>query len=250
MDYAFAAIALGFCATLLVGLSKTGVPGAAIPALLMMAEAFPGNEKLSVGAILPMLLLGDLFAVGYYRRHAQWNRLVGLFPYVAAGMVPGVVVLALVDDAQFKVVLGSLVLGLLAVEVGRQWYGWTHVPHRRWFVATMGILAGFGTAVGNAAGPVMSIYLISRGMRKEHFMGTWAWFFLIVNAVKSPVFGTLGVITAETLRYDLLVFPGVVAGALLGRRVFAVIPQRVFNPLVLLLAGLAALRMVGVSFWI
>ena len=250
MDYSLAAIVLGFCATLLVGLSKTGVPGVSIPAILMMAEAFSGNEKLSVGAILPLLLLGDLFAVGYYRRHTQWGRLLGLFPYVAAGMVPGVLVLVLVDHGQFKLVLGCLVLVLLAVEIGRQWYGWTHVPHSRWFVAMMGILAGFGTAVGNAAGPVMGIYLISRGMGKEHFMGTWAWFFLIVNLVKVPVFATLGVITPETLRYDLLVFPGVVAGALLGRRVFAVIPQRVYNPLVLLLAGVAALRMVGVSFWI
>jgi uncharacterized membrane protein YfcA len=244
MDYSLPAIVLGFCATALVGLSKTGVPGVSIPAILMMAEAFPGNEKLSVGAILPLLLLGDLFAVGYYRRHTQWSRLLGLFPYVAAGMVPGVLVLVLVDHGQFKLVLGSLVLALLAVEVGRQWYGWTHVPHSRWFVATMGMLAGFGTAVGNAAGPVMGIYLISRGMGKEHFMGTWAWFFLIVNLSKAPVFAALGMITPATLGFDLLVIPMVVVGALAGRRLLSIIPQKLFNGLVLVLAGAAALRLI------
>ena len=61
---------LGAIAAVLIGLSKTGVPGVSIPAILLMAEAFPGNEKLSVGAILPILLVGDVLAVGAYRQHA------------------------------------------------------------------------------------------------------------------------------------------------------------------------------------
>ena len=184
MDYDLTAYLLGLAAALLVGLSKTGIPGVAIPAIVFMTEAFAGNEKLSVGALLPVLLVGDLFAVGFYRRHAEWNRLGGLFPYVVAGMVPAAVVLLLVADQHFKLVLGWIVLALLGLEVGRQRFGWTGMPGRWWFVAVAGLLAGFGTTVGNAAGPVMSVYLISRGLPKEQFMGTWAWFFLIVNLAK------------------------------------------------------------------
>ena len=99
----------GALAAFLVGLSKTGVPGVAIPALLMMSEAFPGNEKLSVGAILPVLLVGDTFAVGFYRRHARWDRLIGLFPYVLLGMIPGLYVLLKVDHQQFKLAIILLV---------------------------------------------------------------------------------------------------------------------------------------------
>jgi hypothetical protein len=80
---------LSALAALLVGFSKTGLPGAAIPAVALMAEAFREDTKLSVGAMLPILLVGDSFALAYYRRHAHWARLWELFPYVLAGMVPG-----------------------------------------------------------------------------------------------------------------------------------------------------------------
>jgi uncharacterized membrane protein YfcA len=245
MGYDLTAYVLGIAAALLVGLSKTGIPGVAIPAILLMSEAFAGSEKLSVGALLPVLLVGDLFAVGFYRRHAEWSRLWALFPYVAAGMLPGLAVLLLVGDRHFKLVLGWIVLALLGLEVARQRFGWTGMPGRWWFVGGAGLLAGFGTTVGNAAGPVMSVYLISRGLPKERFMGTWAWFFLIVNLAKVPLFLTLGMITPGTLRFDLVVIPAVVVGALLGKRLFLIVPQRLFNSLVLILAGAAALRMVG-----
>ncbi|MHB8901930.1 MAG: TSUP family transporter [Thermoguttaceae bacterium] len=240
---------LGILAAILVGLSKTGVPGVSIPAILLMTEAYAGNAKFSVGAILPVLMVGDLFAVGYYRRHTQWDRLVGLLPYVAVGMVPGVYVLWNVDDQQFKLVLGLLVVALMAVEGARQRFGWTEMPHQWWFIATMGIAAGFGTVVGNAAGPIMSIYLISHGMFKTEFMGTWAWFFMIVNMSKLPLIGWMGMINADTLQFGLLLVPFVVLGALVGKRLFLLIPQKVFDPLILALALVTALRMVSAGIW-
>jgi uncharacterized membrane protein YfcA len=80
---------LAAIAAILVGFSKTGMPGAAIPAVALMAEAFRPQTQLSIGAMLPILLVGDLFALAYYRRHAHWSRLVELFPFVLIGMIPG-----------------------------------------------------------------------------------------------------------------------------------------------------------------
>lgn len=244
LSYVFGALA-----AILVGLSKTGVPGVSIPAILMMTEAFAGNEKLSVGAILPILLAGDAFAVACYRQHTQWDRLLRLLPYVVLGMIPGVYVLLNVDNRQFKLVLGILVIVLMAIEGGRQRFGWKDMPHQWWFVALMGLAAGFGTVVGNAAGPVMGIYLISMGMLKAEFMGTWAWFFMIVNLSKLPLFGSLGMITTETLLFSLALMPCLILGALIGKRLFLLIPQKVFDPLVLGLALIAAMRMVAGGLW-
>jgi len=53
--------------------------------------------------------------------------------------------------------------------------------------------------------------------------------------------------TTESLRYNLALAPAVVFGALVGRRLLAVIPQRVFTNLVLILAGLAAIKL-GAGF--
>jgi len=249
MQFTLESYLLGFAAALLVGLSKTGVPGVNLPAIVLMTRAFAGNEKLSVVAILPLLLVGDSFSVAFYRQHTEWRRLWGLFPYVAAGMIPGAVVLGLADDYQFKQLLGWLVLGLLALEVARQRFAWRDLPHRWWFSALMGALAGFTTMVGNAAGPIMGIYLISRGMGKEQFMGLWSWFFLIVNLAKLPILVTMkfawdvDLLVPVSPAFVAALLPMVAVGALVGRHLFDFISQRYFDPLVLGLAGIAAVRL-------
>ena len=234
----------GGLAALLVGFSKTGMPGAAIPAVALIAEAFRHDTKMSVGALLPLLIAGDLFALAFYRRHAQWDRLWKLVPFVALGMVPGYAALTFSDSDSLRVLIGALILALLAVELARQRFGCSALPDRVWLPATTGVLAGFGTTVGNAAGPVMSIYLVSSHLDKHEFLGTAAWFFFFVNLSKLPFFTVLGIITPGTLAFDLAAVPAVMVGAVVGATLLKHIPQVVFNALVLVLAGLAALRMI------
>jgi uncharacterized membrane protein YfcA len=243
-DFPVVSLLLGGAAALLVGVSKTGMPGAAIPAVALMAEVFREETKLSVGAILPILILGDVFAIAYYRRHADWKRLFELAPYVLLGMVPGYLVLWRIEGDALRVMLGSIILVLLVVQVASRRFGWQALTEHRWFAAATGILAGFGTTVGNAAGPVMSIYLVSKRLDKHQFLGTAAWFFFLVNVSKIPLFVTLGMITPQTLGFDLLLLPVAAGGAVLGLYVARKIPQAVFNVLVLVLAGAAAVRMV------
>lgn len=242
-DFGWTALGMGAAAALLVGFSKTGMPGAAIPAVALMADAFPEQTRLSVGALLPILLLGDLFALSYYRRHADWGRLIELVPYVLAGMLPGYWVLATVPDDNLRRLLGALILALLVVQLARHGYGWQPLPNRRWLIGTTGLLAGFGTTVGNAAGPIMSIYLVGQRLEKREFLGTAAWFFFLVNLSKIPGFVLLGMITRRTLAFDLMVLPVVVIGAVIGVLVLKRLPQHVFNRLVLSLAGVAAVRL-------
>ena len=247
MDSELNSAALGLIAAVLIGISKTGVPGVAMPAVLLVAEAFAGNEKLSLGAILPLLLLADVFAVRFYRAHTQWRRLLRLVPYVLVGMVAGTVALRTVDNLQFRRLLGWLILGLLLLEMARRRWQWTALSRHRVFVGLIGGLAGFGTVVGNAAGPAMSIYMISQGMPKQQFMGTAAWFFLLVNLSKVPIYLSLGVFAPATVRFDAIAIPMVIVGALLGKWLFPHIPQRLFDSLVLAFTAIAALRLIGID---
>jgi uncharacterized membrane protein YfcA len=118
------------------------------------------------------------------------------------------------------------------------------MPHRWWFTAAAGVVAGFGTAVGNAAGPAMTIYLVSNRLDKHEFIGTAAWFFFLVNLSKLLPFIGLGMITSVTIGFDLLLVPMVALGALAGLYLLPRIPQRAFDVLVLTLAGVAALHMI------
>ena len=61
----------GGLAAFLVGFSKTGVPGLGIVIVPLMVMIFPAKQ--SVGALLIMLIVGDLFALGWYRHHADWK---------------------------------------------------------------------------------------------------------------------------------------------------------------------------------
>ncbi|MDO9542794.1 MAG: sulfite exporter TauE/SafE family protein [Kiritimatiellia bacterium] len=232
---------MSIAAGLIVGLAKTGLPGCGILAVPLMAMIFPA--KLSVGALLPLLIAGDLCAVTFYHRHAQWKKLLELFPCVLGGIALGAIVLWKIDSAQLKPLLGVLILSLLGLELARQRFGWSNFPHKMWFVILMGSLAGFATTLGNVAGPIMSIYFISKGFKKDEFMGTAAWYFLIFNCVKIPIYGGLGMISQTTLKFDLFIIPAVLAGALIGRLLLGMVPQRVFNFTVLFLAAIAAGRL-------
>jgi uncharacterized membrane protein YfcA len=243
MDFPQTALVLAALAALLVGFSKTGMPGAGIPAVALMAEAFREDVRLSVGAMLPILIVGDLFAIAYYRRHADWSHLWRLFPYVLAGMVPGYLVLWYVKGTWLRRLLGGLIVTLLAMHVLGRRLGWERQAQRKGFAGVSGVLAGFGTTVGNAAGPIMSVYLASQRMEKHEFLGTAAWFFFLVNVSKIPFFAARGMITSSTLRLDLMLVPIVVCGAVIGAAVLKRIPQPVFDVLVVLLAGVAGLRL-------
>ena len=65
-------ILLAVCA-MFIGMSKVGVPGISMVVVPTLAFIFGG--KPSTGILLPMLMLADLFGVGYYHRHAEWKYL-------------------------------------------------------------------------------------------------------------------------------------------------------------------------------
>lgn len=235
---------LAAVAAALVGLSKTGIPGVSIPSIWLMAEAFGPDARLSVGAITPLLVVADVFAVAFYRRHAQWKMLWRLCPFVIAGMIPAMVLLGYASNAVMKPVLGWLILIVLTLELCRQRFQWQNVPHAWWFLGSMGFLAGFGTALGNAAGPVMGLYLVAVGLPKEQFMGTSAWFFFLVNVSKIPFYIGLEMVTVQTTLFDLWLVPVVVLSSLLGAAILPRIPQRLFNATVMILAAVGAVRLI------
>ena len=67
-----------------VGMSKVGVPGVSMIVVPILAIIFGG--KASTGILLPMLMMADLFGVGYYHRHAEWKYLWKLLPWAFVGI--------------------------------------------------------------------------------------------------------------------------------------------------------------------
>lgn len=231
----FAALA---AAAVLVGFSKTAVSGANTVSLAVFAAVLPARE--STGVLLPILIAGDVLAVLTYRRHAHWPTLWRLFPAVAGGVVVGTVFLMWADDAIVRTSIGAILLLMAAVTLWRRRApaDEAEVPSRasrgaRLKAPSYGVLGGFTTMVANAGGPVMSMYLLSAGFRKLSFLGTSAWFFLIVNTSKVPFSVGLGLIDAHSLLLDAALVLFVVPGALIGKAAVHRINQRLFEQLVI-----------------
>ncbi|MGW7074791.1 sulfite exporter TauE/SafE family protein [Streptomyces sp. NPDC054866] len=230
----FAALA---AAAVLVGFSKTAVSGANTVSLAVFAAVLPARE--STGVLLPILIAGDVLAVLTYRRHAHWPTLWRLFPAVAGGVVVGTVFLMWADDAVVRTSIGAILLMMAAVTLWRRRVpaDETEASHpsrgSRLKAPSYGVLGGFTTMVANAGGPVMSMYLLSAGFQKLGFLGTSAWFFLIVNTSKVPFSVGLGLIDAHSLLLDAALVLFVVPGALIGKAAVHRINQRLFERLVI-----------------
>jgi uncharacterized membrane protein YfcA len=233
----FAALA---AAALLVGFSKTAVSGANTVSLAIFAAVLPARA--STGVLLPILIVGDVLAVLTYRRHAHWPTLWRLFPAVAAGVVIGTLFLVWADDAVVRTSIGAILLLMAGVTVWRRRKAEAGAEDEPDAVATRsgrakarsyGVLGGFTTMVANAGGPVMSMYLLSAGFRKLGFLGTSAFFFLIVNVTKVPFSVGLGLIDGHSLLLDAALAAFVVPGALIGKWAVNRINQRLFEQLVI-----------------
>jgi hypothetical protein len=225
-------IALG---ALLVGLGKGGLPGVGNLTVVLMALALPA--KASVGILLPILISADIIAVMVYRRHAEWRYIWKLAPWMIAGIIIGYLVFSRVDDAQVRFLIGVILLSMTAVHFIRRWLrgkesGEDMLPHHPAFIGSTGIIGGFSTMVANAAGPVAALYFIASGLPKYAYIGTSAWFFLLVNVFKVPFMMALGIIEPESLLFSASFMVYAVLGAVIAPFIVKHINQKLFGFLI------------------
>lgn len=218
-----------FVMALFVGMSKTGVQGLAILTIPLLAMTF--GAKPSTGLMLPVLCFADIIGVSYYKRKAEWRYIIRLLPTAIVGFFLAVWVDHLIPAAAFKHLLGACLALVLAVMLWSQWHGKENMLVDNWWYGPLfGLLGGFTTMIGNAAGPVMAIYLLSVRMPKLAFVGTNAWFFLCVNFLKLPLqIFVWDNISLTTLVIDAYTIPFVLVGAYLGIRLVRFLPEKEFR---------------------
>lgn len=221
-------------------MSKTGITGVGLMVVPILANAFGGRP--SVGLLLPVLIFADVFAVTWYHRHAEWKHILRLLPWAFAGIIAATLVGKSISDQTFNRLLAALVIGGIAILVWRDIRAeHIKVPRSRWFAGGLGLLGGFSTMIGNAAGPVMALYLLSMRLPKNSFIGTGAWFFFIINLSKVPLhIWSWKTITWHSFFLDILVIPAIAAGAFLGIWLVRLLPEKFYRILVIATTLLSA----------
>jgi uncharacterized membrane protein YfcA len=246
-------------AAVLVGYAKTGINGVGSIAVVLFAAVLPARD--STGALLPLLIAADLIAIWVYRRHANWGLIARLMPWILVGLVVGVVFIANVDNHAMRIAIGVLLLVLLAAQgwSGRHRLGLTgadpaaqagleaeataaRTPARHRLLSfAAGTATGFTTMVANAAGPVMTLYLLASGFAVVELVGAGAWLFFVVNLTKLPFSIALGLVHPGSLALDGLLLPAMGVGAWVGAVTIRRISRTQFERYVLVLVAVSAL---------
>ena len=226
-------------ASFIVGLSKSGIKGISIIIVALLVFVF--GAKASTGILLPMLIVGDIFAVIYYHRHAQWKYLIRLLPFMMLGVVLGTWIGDQLSEEAFR---KSMALVIFISVVFMFWWDRRkskQVPKHIGFAGIMGLTAGFTTMVGNLAGSFSNIFFLAMQLPKNAFIGTTAWLFLIINLFKIPfhVF-SWQTITLETIQVSAVAIPVIFVGLFVGIKLLKKINDKLFRQFILVMTAVGA----------
>ena len=176
---------LTLASAFLVGLSKSGIKGIGMVTIPVMVGLY--GAQASVGILLPILIFGDLMALIQYHKSGRFKEILKLFPYAAVGIIGAVLVGNYINDNQFKDAIAGILLLSFVIMLFNELRGKKEsLSNSVFFRSFFGITGGFATMIGNAAGPIFNLYILSMRLPKNSFIGTGAWFFLILNLFKVP----------------------------------------------------------------
>lgn len=236
IDYSFL---FAILAAFIVGFAKSGFKGLGFLIVTLMALAY--ESKASTGILLPLLVLGDAFAIVYYRKDVNWQTLKQLFPAMAVGVVVGTFVGDKLSVDVFKQVMAVIIFvsGIMIFLLQR--IQKDRIPSHWSFGILMGLGAGFTTMVGNLAGAFTNMYFLAMKFPKRKFIGTAAWLFFFINIFKLPfhIWGWKTINTAS-LTANLYLAPFVVLGFFVGLKLIEKVSNALFVKYILVMTMLGA----------
>lgn len=233
---------LAFSGAFIIGLGKAGLKGVDMLSVTIMAIVFGG--KGSTGVVLPLLCMADIAAVIYYKRHVRWGYFFRLIPWMVVGILIGVWVGNVLEEALFRKIMAAIILVTVLMVLFIEFRLKKPIPDNRLFTVTTGLLAGFTTMIGNLAGAFANLYFLTMRAPKNDFIGTTAWIFLCINLFKFPfqvwVWKNIHVTTLTT---DLFLLPFLATGFVVGIRLVGKLNEQVFRKMVIVLTLVGGLIM-------
>ena len=227
-------------AAFLIGLSKGGL-GGILGALItpLVALVMPLEE--AVGLLLPVLILGDMFALAAHWRRWDTRLIWLLLPGSLIGVTLGTFILTNVPALVLRRGLGVFVLVFVAYRLlqtrilkllryqSRPWHGWL-----------AGGTAGFFSTLAHAGGPLIVIYLLMLDITPGVFVATSALFFAVLNLIKVPYYLYAGLFDFSLQVRLIWLAPLLPLGVWIGRRLTERVHKQVFEVIILVFLSITA----------
>lgn len=227
-------------AGLITGFSKFSIGGMGLLILPVIMIVFPGPEAL--GILIPIYVVTDLMAVVAYRAKIAWSVLFRILPLAFIGVFLGGLLLIGIDDEKFKLMLGAIIIGIILLGVWLDFYPASFMRHPGAAYAA-GLATGFISFIANAAGPILSLFLVEQKLSKESYVSTRAWAFMMINVLKLLTLYPLGLVNWDTVKISALCLPGLLVGSVIGYFVLRRLNLMQFKWLIRIMAVIAAIKL-------
>ncbi len=226
--------------SIIVGISKAGVKGIGIFFVILLAYSY--EPKTSTGILLPLLIIGDLFAIIYYKKNIVWKYIFQLIPWMVIGVLFATFTGVNIDELGFKKLMSVVIF--LSVLIMFFWNDKiSDLITKHWsFGPLFGGSTGFTTMIGNAAGPLANIYFIAMKVKKKPFISSSAYIFFLINIIKLP----FHIFFWKTINYDSLaeslkMTPFVFLGLVIGVYIVDKIPEKYYSKIILILTAVSSI---------
>ena len=182
---------------LMIGFAKGGFGG--LGALLTPILALVLPVASAVGVLLPMLMVGDAFALSMYWKEWDTDLVRRMLPAGIAGAITGTFLLSWLSPNHLRVILGIFVLLVVVYKFASDRIQTIRYVSKPWHGPLAGLLAGIASGMFNSGGPAFNSYLLLKKVQARPFIATSAIYFAILNLVKVPGFLITGVLDLRLL---------------------------------------------------
>ncbi len=228
-------------AALLVGASKGGLPIVGVLSVPVMAQVMP--PVAAAAMLLPVYIVSDVVGLWAYRKQYDRRNLIILLPAMVFGVGVGWATAHVTQEWMVTLLIGVIGLFYCATAVMKRKDAApkpADVPRGLFW----GTVTGFTSFVSHTGGPPYQMYVLPQKLEKMVFAGTSTIAFAIINMVKVVPYWALGQFNPGNLKLAALLSPVAIAGALLGYRLTAIIPEKLFFRFVEVALFLLSLKLI------
>lgn len=230
---------LGF----MIGVAKGGFGGLGSLLTPILSLVLPVAS--AVGVLLPMLMVGDAFALYMYWKEWDTDLVRSMLPAGIAGALTGTFLLSWLSPNLLRIILGVFVLLVVAYKFASDRIQTIRYQPGPWHAPAAGLLAGIASGMFNSGGPAFNSYLLLKKVRARPFIATSAIYFAILNLIKVPGFLFTGVLDLPQLFSLWWVFPFIPIGIWVARMTLTRVSPSAFERIIIILLIFSSLWL----FW-
>jgi uncharacterized membrane protein YfcA len=229
MEFSLLFFGVAGLSAFLVGASKGGLPMVGAIGVPLLALVMP--PVAAAALLLPVYIVSDMVGLWAYRRQFSTRNLAILLPAMIFGVGLGWAAARITEEWMVTLLVGLIGLYYCATVLLRK----ADAPPRPADVPRglfWGTITGFTSFVSHTGGPPYQTYVLPQKLPKMVFAGTSTIAFAVINLVKLVPYWALGQFNPTNLEVAALLSPIAIAGALIGYKLTAIIPEGIFYRIV------------------